>query len=81
MDERQIATLTRSSGAYLFIGFMPETFTWFSFGPSETGKLIRFRITIDGEVLGADHGMDTDADGYGMVNEDRPYQLDLSAMA
>jgi cytochrome c biogenesis protein CcdA/thiol-disulfide isomerase/thioredoxin len=44
-------------------------------GPSQDGKPIRFRVTLDGKPPGADHGMDTDADGYGTVTEDRLYQL------
>ena len=44
-------------------------------GPSKDGKPIRFRITLDGKPPGADHGIDTDADGYGTVTEDRLYQL------
>jgi methionine-R-sulfoxide reductase len=30
---------------------------------------------LDGKAPGADHGVDTDADGYGTVTEDRLYQL------
>ena len=44
-------------------------------GPSKDGKPIRFRVTLDGKAPGADHGVDTDADGYGTVTEDRLYQL------
>ncbi|MGD0730873.1 MAG: cytochrome c biogenesis protein DipZ [Terracidiphilus sp.] len=44
-------------------------------GPSQDGKPIRFRVTLDGRPPGADHGVDTDADGYGTVTEDRLYQL------
>ena len=44
-------------------------------GPSKAGRPIRFRVTIDGKAPGADHRMDTDAGGYGTVNEDRLYQL------
>ena len=44
-------------------------------GPSKDGKPIRFRVTLDGEPLGVDHGVDSDADGYGTVTEDRLYQL------
>jgi len=39
------------------------------------GKPIRFRVTIDGEAPGADHGSDDDADGQGIVSEQRLYQL------
>jgi thiol-disulfide isomerase/thioredoxin len=44
-------------------------------GPGPDGKPVRFRVTLDGHAPGADHGVDTDADGYGVVTEDRLYQL------
>ena len=44
-------------------------------GPAADGKPIRFRVTIDGKPPGADHGMDTDADGNGTVTGQRLYQL------
>jgi hypothetical protein len=44
-------------------------------GPGTDGKPVRFRVTLDGQAPGADHGVDTDADGYGVVTEDRLYQL------
>jgi cytochrome c biogenesis protein CcdA/thiol-disulfide isomerase/thioredoxin len=44
-------------------------------GPPTDGKAVRFRITIDGHAPGADHGVDTDAEGYGVVTDDRLYQL------
>jgi hypothetical protein len=44
-------------------------------GPSRDGKPIRFHVTLDGKPPGADHGVDTDANGYGTVTEDRLYQL------
>ncbi len=44
-------------------------------GPGPDGKPVRFRVTLDGQAPGADHGVDTDADGYGVVTEDRLYQL------
>jgi cytochrome c biogenesis protein CcdA/thiol-disulfide isomerase/thioredoxin len=42
-------------------------------GPS--GGKVRFRITIDGKPPGAAHGMDTDADGNGVITGQRLYQL------
>jgi hypothetical protein len=36
---------------------------------------VRFRVTLDGAAPGADHGLDTDAAGWGMVREQRLYQL------
>jgi cytochrome c biogenesis protein CcdA/thiol-disulfide isomerase/thioredoxin len=44
-------------------------------GPAVDGKPVRFRVTLDGQAPGADHGMDTDAEGYGAVTGDRLYQL------
>ena len=44
-------------------------------GPAAEGKQIRYRATIDGRVPGADHGVDVDADGRGLVDEHRLYQL------
>ncbi|MGO9046889.1 MAG: cytochrome c biogenesis protein DipZ [Xanthobacteraceae bacterium] len=44
-------------------------------GPAAEGRQIRFRVTIDGMAPGADHGADVDADGRGVVNEHRLYQL------
>jgi cytochrome c biogenesis protein CcdA/thiol-disulfide isomerase/thioredoxin len=44
-------------------------------GPGASGKPVRFRITIDGHAPGADHGVDTDADGQGTVTGQRLYQL------
>ncbi|MBN8976759.1 MAG: cytochrome c biogenesis protein DipZ [Rhizobiales bacterium] len=44
-------------------------------GPGSDGKPVRFRVTIDGKPPGADHGMDTDADGNGTVTGERLYQL------
>jgi len=40
-----------------------------------TGKPVRFRVTIDGCAPGADHGADTDAQGYGTITGQRLYQL------
>jgi len=44
-------------------------------GPAADGKPIRYRVTIDGKPPGADHGMDTDADGNGTITGQRLYQL------
>jgi cytochrome c biogenesis protein CcdA/thiol-disulfide isomerase/thioredoxin len=44
-------------------------------GPSVEGNRIRFRVTIDGAAPGADHGTDVDADGQGVVDGQRLYQL------
>ena len=44
-------------------------------GPSSDGAPIRFRVTLDGKPPGENHGMDTDAAGFGTVAERRLYQL------
>jgi hypothetical protein len=36
---------------------------------------VRFRVRIDGKTPSADHGMDTDADGNGVIDTQRLYQL------
>ena len=44
-------------------------------GPGADGKPVRFRVTVDGTVPAASHGTDTDAEGNGVVTEQRLYQL------
>jgi thiol-disulfide isomerase/thioredoxin len=42
---------------------------------SRNGKPLRFKVTLDGKMPGEDHGVDTDAQGNGVVREQRLYQL------
>ncbi len=44
-------------------------------GPSSTGKPVHFRVMLDGGPPGANHGVDTDAAGSGVVDGQRLYQL------
>ena len=44
-------------------------------GPGKDGKPVRFRVTIDGAAPGKDHGTDVAADGSGVINGQRLYQL------
>lgn len=44
-------------------------------GSAPAGKAIRFRVKIDGKEPGENHGVDTDAQGYGAITEHRLYQL------
>jgi thiol-disulfide isomerase/thioredoxin len=39
------------------------------------GKPVRFKVTVDGHAPGADHGVDVDAQGAGVLHEERLYQL------
>jgi hypothetical protein len=43
--------------------------------PAMPGRPVRFRIKLDGAAPGADHGVDVDADGAGVVDVGRMYQL------
>jgi cytochrome c biogenesis protein CcdA/thiol-disulfide isomerase/thioredoxin len=44
-------------------------------GPRVSGEPVRFRVSIDGAAPGLDHGVDIDAEGNGVVREQRLYQL------
>ncbi|MDB5953520.1 redoxin family protein [Ramlibacter sp.] len=44
-------------------------------GPAAEGPPVRFRVRIDGQPPGADHGSDVNADGFGMIDSHRLYQL------
>ena len=44
-------------------------------GPAARGKPVPFRILIDGKPPGPAHGSDVDAEGRGMLVEQRMYQL------
>jgi cytochrome c biogenesis protein CcdA/thiol-disulfide isomerase/thioredoxin len=44
-------------------------------GPGEGGKPVHFRILIDGKAPDGDQGADVDAQGNGIVTEQRLYQL------
>ncbi|MBM7046703.1 MULTISPECIES: cytochrome c biogenesis protein DipZ [Rhizobium] len=44
-------------------------------GPSADGKPVRFQIVVDGKPPGEGHGVDTDANGNGVVTGQRLYQL------
>lgn len=43
--------------------------------PGDDGKPVRFKVLLDGQAPGANHGSDVDADGNGVVNADALYQL------
>jgi thiol-disulfide isomerase/thioredoxin len=44
-------------------------------GPGSDGKPVRFKVTLDGQPPGTNHGMDGDAQGNGAVTGQRLYQL------
>ena len=73
LDGGQIATSLSASSSILYRFHARDLHL--VLGPSKVGKPIRFRVTLDGKAPGEDQGVDTDADGYGTVTEDRLYQL------
>jgi thiol-disulfide isomerase/thioredoxin len=42
---------------------------------SHSGNPVRFKVTLNGSAPGKDHGVDTDAEGSGVIQEQRLYQL------
>ena len=44
-------------------------------GPTAHGSSVRFRVGLDGQVPGDAHGSDVDAQGEGVVSEQRLHQL------
>jgi cytochrome c biogenesis protein CcdA/thiol-disulfide isomerase/thioredoxin len=42
---------------------------------AHNGKPVRFKVTLDGKAPGNNHGADTDAQGNGVIQEQRLYQL------
>ncbi|WP_158929406.1 cytochrome c biogenesis protein DipZ [Acidisphaera sp. S103] len=44
-------------------------------GPAPDGKPVKFQVLVDGHAPGDNHGVDTDADGNGVINAQRLYQL------
>lgn len=72
-DHPQVAVLNSPTGEIAF-HFHARDLN-LVLGPTKNGKPVRFRITIDGHAPGADHGVDVDAEGNGVVREYRLYQL------
>lgn len=44
-------------------------------GPGTPGSKVRIKVMLDGHAPGADHGADVDADGNGVIDATRLYQL------
>ncbi len=71
--EREEAVLADSGGALAFRFRARDLHLVLA--PASDGHPVRFRVLLDGAAPGADHGADTDSDGYGVVREQRLYQL------
>jgi len=70
---KESATLDGSGGAIVYRFHARDLHL--VLGPAAGGKPVRFRVTVDGAAPGADHGVDTDAAGRGIVDGQRLYQL------
>jgi thiol-disulfide isomerase/thioredoxin len=73
VDHGQVAVL-RSAGGKIAFRFHARDLH-LVLGPRANGEPVRFRVTIDGQSPGANHGVDTDAEGNGRVTDLRLYQL------
>jgi thiol-disulfide isomerase/thioredoxin len=73
VDHEQIAVLKSAGGKIVFHFHARDLYL--VLGPTADGKPVRFRVTIDGQAPGENHGVDTDAQGSGVVTEHRLYQL------
>jgi cytochrome c biogenesis protein CcdA/thiol-disulfide isomerase/thioredoxin len=72
-DQQQVATSLAADGAISYRFHARDLHL--VLGPGSDNQPVRFRVTIDGHAPGADHGVDTDAQGYGVVTGNRLYQL------
>jgi len=73
VDHEQIAVLKAVGGKIVFHFHARDLHL--VLGPTADGKPVRYRVTIDGHAPGDNHGVDTDADGSGIVTDHRLYQL------
>lgn len=72
-DHEQVAVLGAPGGKIIFRFHARDLHL--VLGPAANGKPVHFKVTIDGRAPGENHGVDTDAQGNGIVTEDRLYQL------
>jgi cytochrome c biogenesis protein CcdA/thiol-disulfide isomerase/thioredoxin len=70
---REYASLTGTSGSITHRFHARDLHLVLARSPR--GLPVRFRVRIDGAPPGADHGVDVDAAGWGIVSEERLYQL------
>lgn len=73
IDHEQVAVLGSTGGKIVFRFHARDLHL--VLGPSADGKPVRFRMMIDGQAPGENHGVDTDVQGNGVVNAFRLYQL------
>ncbi len=73
IDHEQVAVLKSAGGRIVFHFHARDLHL--VLGPTADGKPVRFLVTIDGQAPGENHGVDTDAQGNGVVTGYRLYQL------
>jgi len=71
--DKEHATLGSPGGSVLFRFYARDLHL--VLGPPASGRPVRFRVQLDGAAPAADHGIDTDAQGNGTIQEQRLYQL------
>jgi cytochrome c biogenesis protein CcdA/thiol-disulfide isomerase/thioredoxin len=72
-DHAQVANLDSAKGRIVFRFHARDVHL--VLGPAPNGKPVRFRVKIDGQAPGENHGVDTDAQGDGKITDQRLYQL------
>ncbi|HUE20221.1 MAG TPA: thioredoxin family protein [Bryobacteraceae bacterium] len=72
-DRAQVASLDSAPGRIVYRFHARDLHL--VLGTASQRKPVRFRVTIDGQAPGDNHGVDTDAQGNGKVAEHRLYQL------
>ncbi len=72
-DHKQVASLDSTRGKIVYRFHARDVHL--VLGPAANGKPVRFRVLIDGKAPGANHGVDTDAEGDGKIVDHRLYQL------
>jgi cytochrome c biogenesis protein CcdA/thiol-disulfide isomerase/thioredoxin len=72
-DRAQVASLDSAPGRIVYRFHARDVHL--VLGPVSNGKPVRFRVTVDGQAPGVNHGVDTDAQGNGRITEQRLYQL------
>jgi cytochrome c biogenesis protein CcdA/thiol-disulfide isomerase/thioredoxin len=72
-DRAQVANLDSAPGRIVYRFHARDLHL--VLGPASNGRPVRFRVMIDGQAPGANHGVDTDAQGNGKITEHRLYQL------
>ena len=72
-DSPQVAALKSAPGKIVFRFHARDLHL--VLGPASDGKPVRFRVKLDGQAPGINHGVDTDDRGNGDITEHRLYQL------